>query len=43
MGKIAIKIYSFGLLMIYPAQASKIFLMEAYITGPFLMSFLAIC
>lgn len=43
MGKIAIKMYSFGLLMVCPAQASKLFLMEACVTGPFLMCFLAIC
>lgn len=42
-GEIAIKMYSFGLLMICPAQASKLSLMEACVMGPFLMSFLAIC
>lgn len=42
-GKTAIKMYSFGLLMICPAQGSKLFLMEACVMDAFLMFFLAIC
>lgn len=43
MGKTAIKMYSFRLLMICPAQGSELFLMEACVMGPFHMCFLAIC
>lgn len=42
LGKIAIKMYSFGLLMLCPVQGSKLFLIEDCFTGLFLMQFIDI-
>lgn len=43
IGKIVIKIYSFGLLMICPAQHSNLALREACFSYPFVILFIDIC